>query len=207
MEMGEPSCESLRVLGLAGSPRQRGNSEILLDQFLSAAETAGAQVRKVWVPGLDIAGCVSCGGCSGDGVCVVQDGFQEINQRLVESDVIAVAAPLFFWNVPSELKALIDRGQSQWSRKFLLKKLLPPTPAGHRRRRGVFLCVGADSRAYVEGARWTVRSFFRVYEAAYWGELFFSQIEARGAIREHPAAIDQAADLGRKSVADDWGEQ
>ena len=53
---------------------------------------------------------------------------------------------------------------------------------------------------------WTVRSFFRVYEAAYWGELFCSEIEGRGAIREHPAAIDQAVDLGRRSVAEDWGE-
>jgi hypothetical protein len=198
--------ETLRVLGLAGSPRRRGNTEILLDQFLSAAETAGAQVRKVVVPSLDIAGCVSCGGCSGDGVCVVKDDFQEINQRLIESDVIAVAAPLFFWNVPAELKALIDRGQSQWSRKVLLKKPLPPTPAGHRRRRGVFFCVGAAPQEYFEGAMWTVRSFFRVYEAAYWGELFCSKIEARGAIREHPTAIDQAVVLGRRCVVEDWGE-
>lgn len=199
--------EPLRVLGLAGSPRRRGNTEILLDQFLSAAKAAGAQVDKVWVPDLDVADCVSCGGCAEDGVCVVKDGFQEINQTLIESDVIAVAAPLFFWNVPAELKALIDRGQCQWSRKVLVKKPLPPTPAGHSKRRGVFFCLGADRRVYFEGARWTVRSFLRVYEAAYWGELFLNQIEGRGAIKEHPAAIEQAADLGRRSVVEDWGEQ
>jgi len=199
--------EPLRVLGLAGSPRRRGNSEILLDQFLSAAEEAGAQADKVWVPGLEVAGCVSCGGCSGDGVCVVEDDFQEINQRLIESDVIAVASPLFFWNVPAKLKALIDRGQSQWSRKFLLKEPLPPTPAGHSKRRGIFFCVGADPRLYFEGAKWTVRSFFRVYEAAYWGELFCSPVEGRGAIREHPTAIEQAEDFGRRCVVEEWGKQ
>ena len=199
--------EPLRVLGLAGSPRRRGNTEILLDQFMSAAEEAGAQVDKVWVPSLDIAGCVACGGCSNDGVCVVEDGFQEINQRLIESDVIAVASPLFFWNVPAKLKALIDRGQCQWSRKFLLKEPLPPTPAGHSKRRGVFFCVGADRRVFFEGAKWTVRSFLRVYEAAYWGELFCSPVEGRGAIREHPTAIEQAVDLGRRSVMEEWEVQ
>jgi hypothetical protein len=200
------TSELLRVLGLAGSPRRQGNSELLLDQFLSAAETAGARVHKVWVPHLEIAGCVSCGGCSGSGECVVKDAFQEINQRLIESDVIAVASPLFFWNVPAGLKALIDRGQSQWSRKFLLKKPLPPTPAGHHMRRGVFFCVGADRRRFFEGAMWTVRSFLRVYEAAYWGELFLNQIEGRGAINEHPTALAQAADLGRRCVVEDWEE-
>jgi hypothetical protein len=194
----------LRVLGLAGSPRRRGNSEILLDRFLSQAQEAGAQVRKEWAPSLDIAGCVSCGGCSKDGVCVVQDGFQAINERLIESDVIAVATPLFFWNVPAKLKALIDRGQSQWSRKFLAKAPLPPTPAGHSRRRGVLICVGADPRAYFDGVMWTVRSFFRVYEAEYWGELLYSTVEARGAIRDHPDVMDRAAELGRRAVNEEW---
>jgi multimeric flavodoxin WrbA len=199
--------KTLRVLGLAGSPRRGGNTERLLDRFLSAAETAGARVDKVWVPGLDVAGCASCGGCSGTGACVVQDGYQEIDQRLVESDVILVAAPLFFWNVPSELKALIDRSQSQWSRKVLLKQPLTPTLAGRGTRRGVFICAGADPRAYFDGAKWTVRSFFRVYEAAYWGELLCGQIEARGAIVEHPEFLEQAAELGRRCVVEEWGKR
>jgi NAD(P)H-dependent FMN reductase len=196
--------ETLRVLGLAGSPRRQGNTEILLDQFLSGAQGAGSEVHKVWVPGLEIAGCVSCGGCSKDGVCVVQDSFQAINQRLIESDVLVVASPLFFWNVPAELKALIDRGQSQWSRKFLVKEPLAPTAAGHSTRRGVFICVGADPRAFLEGAMWTVRSFFRVYETAYWGELYFSEIGTRGAIREHPTAMQDAKRLGERAVTETW---
>ena len=53
---------------------------------------------------------------------------------------------------------------------------------------------------------WTVRSFLRVYEAAYWGELYFNKIEERGAIRRHPTAIEQAVDLGRRSVVEDWAE-
>jgi multimeric flavodoxin WrbA len=135
---------------------------------------------------------------------VIEDGFQTINEQLIESDVIAVAAPLFFWNVPSELKALIDRSQCQWSRKVLLKQPLRPTPAGHGRRRGVFFCVGADRRAYLHGAAWTVRSFLRVYEAAYWETLFCSEIEGRGAILDHPTALEKAAELGRRSVLEAW---
>ena len=192
--------QPIRVLGLAGSPRRHGNTELLLDRFLAAADQAGAQVEKVVVSQRDIAGCISCGGCWQEGVCVVQDGFQQMNEMLVASDVIALAAPLFFWNVPARVKALIDRGQSQWARKFAVRKPLPPTLAGHKRRRGVFLCVGADVRWYFEGAVWTVRSFFQVYETDYWGELLYNQIESKGEIETHPTAMYEAYDLGRKSV-------
>ena len=53
---------------------------------------------------------------------------------------------------------------------------------------------------------WTVRSFFRVYEAAYWGELFCGEVEESGAIERHPTAIAQAVDLGRRSVVEDWAQ-
>ena len=196
--------EPIRVLGLAGSPRRHGNTERLLDRFLAGAREAGADVEKVVVARLDIAACISCDGCWKEGVCVVQDEFQKINQRLVGSDVIALAAPLFFWNVPAQVKALIDRGQSQWARKFAVRKPLPPTPAGHQRRRGVLMCVGADPRRHFEGAVRTVRSFFQVYEADYWGELLRNKIEGKTEIEQHSTAMQEAFDLGRQSVQDPW---
>ena len=195
---------SIRVLGLAGSPRQHGNTERLLDRFLAGAREAGADVEKVVVARLDVAACISCGGCAKQGACVVQDGFQRVNEALVASDVIVLAAPLFFWNVPAQVKALIDRGQSQWARKFVVRKPLSPTLAGHKRRRGVFICVGADPRRYFKGAVWTVRSFFRVYEADYWGKLFYTEMEGKQDIENHPTAMQEAYDLGRRAVQDAW---
>jgi putative NADPH-quinone reductase len=198
------------ALGIAGSPRRHGNTEILLDQFLAGAEEAGAQVDKVVVARLDTAGCIECNGCWEDGICVVKDDFQAVNKKLVESDVIALASPLFFWNVSAQVKALIDRGQSQWARKFVVEKPLAPTLAGRERRRGVFICVGGDSREYFEGAVRTVRSFFRVYQTDYWGDLLYSDVEDKGEIKEHhtaedSAAMQQAFELGRRAVRDPWG--
>lgn len=194
----------IRVLGLAGSPRRHGNTETLLDRFLAGAREAGADVDKVVVARLGIAACISCGGCAQEGVCVVQDEFQRVNEALVESDVTVLAAPLFFWNVPAQVKALIDRGQSQWSRKFLVRKPLPPTLAGHQRRRGVLICVGADRRRNFKGAVWTVRSFFLVYEMDYWGEILYNKIEGKQEIENHPTAMQEAYDLGRRAVLDAW---
>jgi putative NADPH-quinone reductase len=177
-----------------------------LDRFLAGASETGADVEKLVVAQLDVAGCIACGGCEKEGVCVVQDGFHAVNAALVASDVIVLSAPLFFWNVPAKVKALIDRGQSQWARKFVVKEPLPAAAGGHERRRGVFICVGAHPQRFFDGAVHTVRSFFRVYEADYWGELLYNEVEGKGEIESHPTAMRDAYELGRRATLDPWEE-
>jgi putative NADPH-quinone reductase len=196
--------KTVRVLGLAGSPRRHGNTEVLLDRFLVGAEQAGAQVEKVVVSRLAIAGCVACDGCWEQGVCVVKDDFHAVNRALVESDVIALAAPLFFWSVPAQVKALIDRAQSQWAREVKARKALPPTLAGHERRRGVFISVGGASPRHFVGAVRTVRAWLDAYEADYWARLLYHHVDDRGDIEKHPTALQEAFELGRRAVEEAW---
>ena len=194
----------IRVLGIAGSPRRQGNTETLLDRFLAGAESAGAQVEKIVVARLKIAGCIACDGCWDDGHCVVQDDFQSVYDKLVTGDVIALAAPLNFWNLPAQVKALVDRSQCQWARKFVLKAPLVATPAGHARRRGVFICVGGSPKLHFDGVIRTVKAFFAVHEADYWGALLYGHVDAKGDILKHPTASQEAFDLGVRAVNDAW---
>jgi multimeric flavodoxin WrbA len=191
---------SIRVLGLVGSPRLAGNTERLLDSFLAGAVQAGGTVEKVRVSRLTIAGCIACGGCRETGLCVVQDDFQRVDEKLVASDVIVLAAPLFFANLPAQVKSLVDRSQCQWVRKFLLHAPLPATVTGRTRRRGVFICVAGSSREEFKGAARTVKYFFDVYEADYWGELLLCGIDAKGSIDTRPEALQAAFNLGVKAV-------
>jgi hypothetical protein len=195
----------IRVLGIAGSPRRQGNTETLLDRFLAGAEGAGAQVEKIVVARLKIAGCIACDGCWDDGHCVVQDDFQPVYEKLVAADVIALAAPQFFRNVPSQVKALIDRTQCQWARKFVLKAPLAATPAGHVRRRGVFISVGGTVPwPDFSGAIRTVKGFFGLYEADYWAELLYGSVDAKGDILKHPTALQESFDLGMRALNEAW---
>jgi len=195
----------IRVLGIAGSPRRGGNTETLLDRFLAGAESAGARVGKVVVSRLQVEGCRACNGCWEDGRCVIQDDFLWLCDRLIDADVIALAAPLYFWGLPAQVKALVDRSQCQWVRKFVVKAPLPPTSAGHRRRRGVFICAAGEPQAYFDGVVHTVRGFFGVYEADYWAGLLHGGVDAKGDILQHPAALQEAFDLGVKAAT--WDEE
>ena len=193
-----------KVVALAGSPRTGGNTDKLLDRFLRGAEAAGAQVRKVAVAELQIKGWTPDVECPELGTHRVEDDFDQVSQELVAADVIAVASPVYFRNVPAQLKTLIDRSQCQWIRKYVDREPLPASSSGHDRRRGVFLSAGGNNREHFEGTIQTIKSFFDVYETDYWGDLLVSGVDARGAIGDQPLALQQAYDLGFRAVAEAW---
>ena len=198
---------AVTVLGIAGSPRRRGNTETLLDRFLEGAESVRAEVTKLVAAELAVAGCVACDGCRDDGRCVVRDDFDQVYDGMVAADVVALAAPLYFWNLPAQVKAVVDRSQCQWARKCVLRAPPPPTPSGREWRRGVFICVGGDSRRCFDGVVHTVKDFFLVHAIDYWADLLYGDVDARGAIGDHPRALQEAFDLGVRAVEEGVHEQ
>jgi multimeric flavodoxin WrbA len=198
--LGPGTASPVRVIGLAGSPRRNGNTEALLDRFLAGAAGGGAQVEKVVLARLKVRGCVACDECHETGACAIRDDFQIVFDKLLTADVIALAAPLYMWNVPAQAKAVIDRSECQWARRFVLGAPLAGMPAGSRQRRGVFISTAGQVDANFQGAIMTVEEFFDVREAQYWGEILCSGIDPKAAIADHPARLDEAFELGSKVV-------
>ena len=81
------------VLGLAGSPRRNGNTEILLDEALAGAREAGAETEKIVLCTLKYSPCISCGSCEKTGRCVLQDDMQMVNERIIAADALIFATP------------------------------------------------------------------------------------------------------------------
>jgi len=187
--------EKVKVLGLSGSPRRGGNTDILLEEMLKGAEEQGAQTQKIIISQLTFTPCTGCHGCDEDGVCVLKDDMEGIYPKLMEADWIILASPIFFYGVTAWTKALIDRVQSLWVRKYRLK--LPPAQP-RRSRRGFFISVGATKGARLfEGATLTVKYFFDAVGADFAGQLLFKGIEGKGDIRNHPTALREAFDAGK----------
>ena len=111
----------MTVLGIYGSPRPGGNSDILLDRALEGAGAGGAEVDRIYARDLKISGCLECGGCDETGACVIPDEMDDLYPKLREAEVIIMAAPMFFYGVPAQLKALVDRSQALWSKRRLEK--------------------------------------------------------------------------------------
>jgi len=120
------------VLGLMGSPRKGGNTDILVDAVLGEAEARGHEVSKVSVYDAGIGPCVDCRGCKKDDLeCVVEDGMQEVYPKLDEADVIVFGTPVY-WSGPSgPMKQLVDRLRPYYGNKKLSgKKAVLVAPAG-----------------------------------------------------------------------------
>jgi len=132
---------SVKVLGIYGSPRKGGNTDLILDKILEGSRTAGAEINSIYVRQLKIDGCLECGSCDDTGKCVIQDDMQSVYPLLQQADIIFLASPNFFYNVTAQVKLLIDRSQAMWSARLLEK---PP----ERRRtydsgKGYLICIGA----------------------------------------------------------------
>lgn len=186
----------MKVLGIMGSPRMKSNTDLLLEEVLKGAESEGAEVEKLVVDKLSISACKEYNGCLRDGNCVIRDDMDDIYPKLLEADVVVVASPMFFYGVSSQLKALIDRCQALWARRYVLKQ--EPRDSG---RKGAFIGVGATKgEKLFDGSILTLKYFFQAIGVEYAGDLLIRGVDKKGEIKEHPTALADAFDLG-KSLA------
>jgi multimeric flavodoxin WrbA len=186
----------LKVLGVMGSPRLGGNTDLLLDEALKGAQSAGAETEKINVDRLKITACKEIYHCLEDGTCPLKDDMTGLYDKILAADAIIIATPIFFYTVSAQLLAFISRCQALWSRKYVLKNLDIPA------KRGAFIAVGATKGANLfEGPKLTVNYFFKAINAEKKEELLIRSVDKKGEIQEHPDYLAQAFDLGKRLVS------
>jgi multimeric flavodoxin WrbA len=191
--------KNLKVLGIYGSPRKGGNTDTLLDEALSGAKEAGAMVDSLRVSDFKISPCRGCHECSKKGICVIKDDMQQIYPRLLAADVVILASPIYFYGVTGWSKALIDRCQALWERKYTLRD--PALSEEAEKKKGFFISVGGTKgQRLFEGAAFTVKYFFDAFNASYEGDLLFRKVDENGDIHKYPEALPQAFAAGKGLV-------
>jgi len=194
----------LKVLGIAGSPRRGGNTDLLLAEVMKGAASKGAEVKTIILNDLEISPCQHCDACLEVGRCRIDDDMQMVYRELEAADRIVLASPIQFMGVTAQMKAMIDRCQALWARKYVLK--VPPL-GGRRERKGFFISVAGRKGADVfDGALITIKSLFAVLDVTYAGELLFRNVDEKGAIAKHPDALQQAFLAGQKLVQESPSE-
>jgi multimeric flavodoxin WrbA len=200
MQCSQSKEESrLKVLGIAGSPRREGNTDLLLSQVMAGARSAGAQTKTVVLCDLNIHPCRHCDGCLEAGKCVIQDDMQWIHDDLRSADGLAIASPIFFMGLSAQTKTMIDRCQCLWAMKYVLN--LPVAANSLGERRGLFIATGGTQYPNLfQPSLVTIKSLFSVIEVKLVGELTFRGIDEKGAIAGHPTALQDAFAAGRDLV-------
>ena len=190
------SDANVSVVGIYGSPRKGGNSDTLLDAALESAESAGAAVQRIYIRDLDFVPCQNCGFCAKKGVCRIKDDMVGVYEALDTSDVILLGAPIYFCSISAQAKAMIDRCQSYWSRKYVLKQE-PSEDAG---RGGFITCCGFEDDRFLACTEQIVKTWFHVMDVGYAGCLCKTGLDARNDAADDPTATKDAAEFGMRVV-------
>jgi multimeric flavodoxin WrbA len=188
------------VLGISGSPHRHGNTETLLDRLLEGAQAAGAQIDKVVLKTLNYSPCRGCNACHKNGECIVNDDAIVLYERIMASDCIAVASPIYTMGITAELKGFIDRQQYLWARKFILKTLY--FSDDHiKRHKGIFISTaGLGWENVFDGAFPVITALFNTTGFEYYDNVIANDMDRYGGIIHHPTALADAYEKGQKVV-------
>jgi multimeric flavodoxin WrbA len=120
----------VRVLGVVGSPRRQGNTEILVDEVLAGAQAAGAQTEKVILTELKIAPCQGCDTCQTTGKCAQQDDMPALLDKMARSQVWVLGTPIYWWGPTAQFKAFMDRWYGAKEETFKGRQVILVIPMG-----------------------------------------------------------------------------
>lgn len=189
----------MKVIAFQGSPRTGGNTDILLREALKPISAAGHEITLFTLNTMNITPCQDCGECEASGVCAIEDDMFPIYKAIREADRIILASPIFFFGLSAQTKAMIDRCQAFWCEKYLLRKPIQEGPFG---RKGLLIVVGGMKKEVgIRCAEATARAFFRTVSVPVHESLGFMDIDAKGAILQHPTARTDAQEAGRKLIS------
>lgn len=185
-----------KILGISGSPRIGGNTDILLDKVLDGARSKGADVEKIILNKLKFSSCQECEDMRDDGSCLVQDDMQDVYKKIKDADVLVLSSPIFFGSLSAQTKMMIDRFQCAWRAKYILKKDI-----GYKKIKGAFISVeGSDRKDFFANAKSIIKNFFVVINVNYEEEIFCPGVDGKGAILKHPDCLKKAFELGMNIV-------
>jgi multimeric flavodoxin WrbA len=186
----------MHILGVSGSPRRGGNSDLILDSILKGT---GAEADMLHLSDIEFSSCVGCERCRKDKICTrFEDGLTLWYDRISEAMGIVLVSPVYNYNITSWMKAFIDR-------LYCFYDFDDERPRGWSSRlagqgRAAALAVVAeqmeekDLGLAMQALRMPIKAFG--YEIA--GEVpVLGKFEA-GIVAKDPDVMKRAVELGRK---------
>ena len=112
----------MKILGLVGSYRKLGNTEVLVKEALMEAQRLGAEVDILRLTDLEIKPCKGCMACIfKQEACRIQDGWSQLMDMLNKSDGAILGAPTYILGPPGIIKMIIDRNIAIMYQKSQIK--------------------------------------------------------------------------------------
>jgi len=180
----------IKILGIVGSPRVGGNTELLVTEVLKAAEEEGAEIELIRLANREISPCDACLICRESGECRIKDDFQYVFQKMVEADGMILASPVYFSSATPKIKALIDRaGYLSMAKGRVFENKVGAAMAVARR--------AGQNFTFAQLLFFLLHQGMIVPGSTYWNIAFGRD---KGDVREDEEGLRTARNLGKKMV-------
>ena len=114
---------SKKVLVISTSPRKGSNSDQLAEDFIRGAQQAGNTVEKVTLRDKTIGFCKGCLSCIRTQRCVIADDANAIVEKMLHSDVIVFATPIYYYEMSGQMKTLLDRANPLFNADYKFRDI------------------------------------------------------------------------------------
>lgn len=98
-----------KMLGIIGSPRKKGNTDILVNKILDGAKEEGVEVETLFLNDLNIKECDGCHACWKNSQCSKKDDMNDIYPKIIENDIIIFGTPVYWYGPTALMKMFMDR--------------------------------------------------------------------------------------------------
>ena len=182
----------MKVLGVVGSPRKGGNTDILVDKVLEGVKDIGAEtIDKILLPDYNVEPCTSCYTCltKDETECVLDDDMGKIYEKMLQADCLVLGTPLYWYSCTAQFKAFMDR----WIATMDTKYNSSLTGKG-----GLLVTAYEEARA-ADPARFLIQQMqhsFHFIKMRFVGTVQASAFDA-GEVRNDEKALSEAYEMGR----------
>jgi NAD(P)H-dependent FMN reductase len=180
-----------RALGIVGSPRHGGNTEILVDEVLRGAQEVGAHIEKVILGKLDIAPCQACDRCINTGECVQRDDMPTLLEQMKHSQIWVLGTPVYWSGPTAQFKAFLDR----WHGALRV---------GFDQQRAVLVIpMGEPDTSYADCVVQTVRTALAYLKVELFATILAPNVWDLSEVREQVSAEEAEPSVSQPAVSDE----
>lgn len=176
------------VLGIVGSPRRGGNTEIMVEKVLSGAEEVGASIEKVILNELNIKPCQACNSCWKTGKCMHNDDMLQLMEKMELHPIWVIGTPIYWWGPTSQFKAFLDRWYGARQVTFKGRRVILTIP------------LEGEHEGYARHTVGMLTDVLNYLEMDLFSSIIAPGVLKRGAIREKPNVLEMAYKAGRNAV-------
>ena len=186
-----------KIIAIYGSPRRKGNTARLLQIAVEGAREAGAEIEEIVLRDLKMSPCLEIYGCKNAGECRLKDDFQTTRDKILKSNGLMLASPVFFYTVSAHTKILMDRFQSLWVKKYWIGGT--DQQQATLQRKALFISVGATKgKKLFDGILLSLRYFFDVIDMQLWKALLYRGLDFEDDVLKFPQYLEEAYEAGKE---------